>query len=149
MLKFVTKKQQSKIEIFKRVNYIVDNKFTLKINENSEAAKLLLKKYNAEHGVFVTPCNPNSLKVSKKINKSRLRNFETILKTNDVVYFRGVGVCPHTKWKEQSFFILNPIKVIDKHIESIGQDAYVSVNSDGFTTLMISTENKYVDFRKL
>ena len=128
----------NKIDIFKNVNYIVDDKFIMRVGETSVEAKKLLQKHNASCGIFITPCNPYSTKISDEENALRVDAFKSFMSVVNSVYYGYIGASVDGMWSERSFFVIDPSDASMSYINELEQDAYVVVDATGYVDLVIS-----------
>lgn len=132
----------NKIDIFKNVNYIVDDKFIMRIGETSVGAKELLSEHDAECGIFITPCNPYSTKISDNENTKRLDSFKRFMHEANSIYYGRVGASVDNVWAEPSFFVIDPDESVKQYIMGLEQDAYVFVHKNGYVDLVLDKLTK-------
>ncbi len=79
----------------------------IRIGQNNEDLKALLKETNETTWVFITAENPKSKEISKEENKNLNQALETELMNKNFNYFRGAGIPNNPNWTpENSFLVL-------------------------------------------
>ena len=129
----------SKTDIYKDVRYTVTDKFEMSIGNFSEPARLLLEKYSATCGVFVTAWNHYGQFMSESENEFNTLCLVNALESSGVVYFDGVGVSRDGNWSEKSLFVIEPTgSFLLSMFTEYKQNTYVKIENTGMVELIFN-----------
>ena len=99
----------------------------IRIGSHHERLDRMLHEHQCDAWSYITASNPASELLSDDENRSRNRELEALLKSQDLVFYRGEGVGSDSTWPaETSFLILGISREAAVHVgRQFGQNAIV------------------------
>ena len=99
----------------------------IRIGSHHERLDRMLREHQCDAWSYITASNPASELLSDDENRSRNRELEALLKSQDLVFYRGEGVGSDSTWPaEASFLILGISREAAVHVgRQFGQNAIV------------------------
>ena len=99
----------------------------IRIGSHHEQLDEMLRDHRCDAWSYITACNPASELLSEEKNTSRNRELEALLKSHDLVFYRGEGIGTDPTWPaEASFLILGIGREVAMELgRQFGQNAIV------------------------
>ena len=99
----------------------------IRIGSHHERLDRMLHEHQCDAWSYITASNPASELLSDDENRSRNRELEALLKSQDLVFYRGEGVGSDSTWPaEASFLILAISREAAVHVgRQFGQNAII------------------------
>ena len=99
----------------------------IRIGSHHERLDEMLLDHNCDTWSYITASNPASELLSDEQNAGRNRELEALLKSQDLVFYRGEGIGSDPEWPaEASFLILGISREEAMHVgRQFGQNAIV------------------------